>query len=140
MEACLRRFCQRLRTATVWSQYHAFKVTSPILMCQACKLVVPMSSPCIRKIPKAKVNLSLYMPSLSKKLKSTPLDQHIDLIRGKFFLYRNPVHITLVFEEYSVVQIHPAVISDGESNMCMSITSYSLMIENTDNCKLHIKT
>lgn len=49
------------------------------------------------------------------------------------------IHITLVFEEYSVVQIHPAVISDGESNMCMSITSYSLMIENTDNCKMHIK-
>ena len=49
------------------------------------------------------------------------------------------IHITLVFEEYSVVQIHPAVISDGESNMCMSITSYSLMIENTDNCKIQIK-
>ena len=50
------------------------------------------------------------------------------------------IHITLVFEEYSVVQIHPAVIPDGESNMCMSITSYSLMIENTDNCKIQIKT
>ena len=50
------------------------------------------------------------------------------------------IHITLVFEEYGVVPIHPAVISDGESNMCMSITSYSLMIENTDNCKIHIKT
>ena len=48
------------------------------------------------------------------------------------------IHITLVFEEYIVVQIHPAVIPDGESNMCMSITSYYLMIENTDNCKIHI--
>ena len=83
MAACLRRFCWRPRIATVWSLCPTFKVTSLILMCRGYKLEALMCSPCIRKIPKAKVKQSPCMLLQSRKQKSIQLDQHTVRIQGK---------------------------------------------------------
>ena len=105
MAACLRRFCWRPRIATVWSLCPTFKVTSLILMCQGYKPEALMCSPCIRKIPKAKVKQSPCTLLQSRKRKSIQLDQHTVRIQGKKLIL--DLYVILICRGYK-----------GEALMC----------------------
>ena len=100
MAACLRRLCWRPRTATVWSLCPTFKVTSLILMCRGYKPEALMCSPCIQKIPKAKVKQSPCTLLQSRKRKSIQLDQHTVQIQGKKLIFNLCINVVLICQGY----------------------------------------